>query len=50
MDPHLQNAWGVTKLPGSPLWVADCNYRLYTLYDGRVRAVDQKENAYKSNT
>ena len=34
MDPHLQNAWGVTNSPGGPPpWVADCNYRLSTLDD-----------------
>src|ERR1700730_7459112 len=33
-DPNLQNAWGVANSPGGPLWVADNNDGLSTLYDG----------------
>lgn len=33
-DPDLQNAWGVANFPGGPLWVADNNDGLSTLYDG----------------
>jgi uncharacterized protein (TIGR03118 family) len=33
-DPNLQNAWGVASSPGGPLWVADNNDGLSTLYDG----------------
>jgi uncharacterized protein (TIGR03118 family) len=34
LDPNLQNAWGVANSPGGPLWVADNNDGLSTLYDG----------------
>jgi uncharacterized protein (TIGR03118 family) len=33
-DPNLQNSWGVANSPGGPLWVADNNDGLSTLYDG----------------
>lgn len=33
-DPNLQNAWGVANSPGGPLWVADNNDGLSTIYDG----------------
>jgi hypothetical protein len=33
-DPNLQNAWGVASTPDGPLWVADNNDALSTLYDG----------------
>ena len=33
-DPDLQNSWGVANFPGGPLWIADNNDGLSTLYDG----------------
>jgi uncharacterized protein (TIGR03118 family) len=33
-DPDLQNSWGVANIPGGPLWIADNNSGLSTLYDG----------------
>jgi hypothetical protein len=35
-DPNLQNSWGVANSPGGPLWVADNNDGLSTLYDGNT--------------
>ena len=31
-DPNLQNAWGVSFSPGSPLWVSDNGTGVSTLY------------------
>jgi len=34
LDPHLQNAWGLTSSSTSPWWVADNGTSLSTLYNG----------------
>ncbi len=33
-DPNLVNPWGVAEFPGGPLWVADNNANVATLYTG----------------
>ena len=33
-DPHLVNGWGLTRLAGSPWWVADNGTNTSTLYNG----------------
>jgi uncharacterized protein (TIGR03118 family) len=33
-DPNLINPWGMSELPGSPLWVSDNNAKVATLYTG----------------
>lgn len=33
-DPHLVNAWGISRSSGSPWWVSDNNAGVATLYDG----------------
>ncbi len=33
-DANLKNPWGITFLPGSPLWVSDNGAGVSTLYDG----------------
>jgi uncharacterized protein (TIGR03118 family) len=33
-DPNLVNPWGVAEFPGGPLWVADNNANVATLYAG----------------
>jgi len=35
-DPNLVNPWGLSNLPGSPLWVADNGTNKSTLYSGAV--------------
>jgi uncharacterized protein (TIGR03118 family) len=39
-DPNLQNSWGVASAPGGPLWIADNNDGLSTLYDGNGAKVN----------
>jgi len=34
IDAHLQNAWGMSKLPTSPVWVSDNGADVTTLYAG----------------
>jgi uncharacterized protein (TIGR03118 family) len=34
VDPHLVNAWGLSKLPTSPVWVSDNGTDVTTLYAG----------------
>jgi uncharacterized protein (TIGR03118 family) len=38
-DSNLQNSWGVANAPNSPLWIADNNDGLSTLYDGNGNMV-----------
>jgi len=33
-DPNLKNPWGTSTAPGLPIWVADNNAGVTTLYDG----------------
>src|SRR4051795_7761303 len=33
-DPHLVNPWGMSALPGGPLWVSDNGDNSSTLYTG----------------
>jgi len=35
-DPNLVNPWGLSDLPGSPIWVADNGTNKSTLYSGAV--------------
>jgi uncharacterized protein (TIGR03118 family) len=35
-DPNLVNPWGVAEFPGGPLWVADNNANVATVYTGDV--------------
>jgi uncharacterized protein (TIGR03118 family) len=35
-DPNLVNPWGQSEIGGSPLWVADNNSKVSTLYTGGV--------------
>lgn len=33
-DPQLQNPWGLSFLPGGPIWISDNNSNLTTIYGG----------------
>jgi hypothetical protein len=33
-DPNLENPWGTSVGPGSPIWVSDNHVGVTTLYDG----------------
>src|ERR1700712_1304965 len=33
-DANLKNPWGISFLPGSPLWISDNGAGVSTLYDG----------------
>ena len=34
IDANLQNPWGIAVAPGLPIWIADNNSNLSTLYSG----------------
>src|SRR5271166_285467 len=34
LDANLQNPWGIAFAPGQPVWIADNNSNLSTLYSG----------------
>ena len=36
VDPNLKNPWGLAASPTSPLWVADNNGNVATVYPGHV--------------
>jgi hypothetical protein len=38
LDPNLVNPWGISASSGSPMWVADNNAGVATLYDGAGNA------------
>src|SRR6266478_1855566 len=38
-DPNLVNPWGIAFGPTSPIWIADNNGNVSTVYDGNGRAV-----------
>jgi uncharacterized protein (TIGR03118 family) len=35
-DPNLKNAWGITAGPNTPIWVADNNAGVATVYSGGI--------------
>src|SRR3979411_2131047 len=35
-DPDLVNAWGMSRSPGSPIWVSNAGTSTSTLYSGAV--------------
>jgi uncharacterized protein (TIGR03118 family) len=39
-DPNLVNPWGISQLPGNPLWVSDNGTNLSTLYDPSSGAIN----------
>ena len=43
VDPNLQNAWGLALSPTSPLWVADNNAGIATLYSINVGGTTTKK-------
>lgn len=44
LDANLQNPWGISFGPGSPLWISDNNAGAATLYDGAGNAAPSAKN------